>query len=75
MVVLDKLKNSFKEDLEVLNSEKDLSVIRINKKKLIKKLAWQIKEEFDILYSLAVVDYYQISSLTISFQIIRMQIY
>ncbi len=57
MVVLDKLKNSFKEDLEVLNSEKDLSVIRINKKKLIKKLAWQIKEEFDILYSLAVVDY------------------
>ncbi|MCL4376359.1 NADH-quinone oxidoreductase subunit C [Candidatus Parvarchaeota archaeon] len=57
MVTLDKLKSGFKGDLEVLNSEQGLSVIRIKNKKLIKKLAWQIKEEFDILYSLAVVDY------------------
>ncbi len=57
MVTLDKLKSSFKGDLEVLNSEQGPLVIRIKNKKLIKKLAWQIKEEFDILYSLAVVDY------------------
>ena len=57
MVTLDKLKSGFKGDLEVLNSEQGLSVIRIKNKKLIKKLAWQIKEDFDILYSLAVVDY------------------
>ena len=57
MVTLDKLKSGFKGDLEVLNSEQGLSVIRIKNKKLIKKLAWQRKEEFDILYSLAVVDY------------------
>ncbi len=57
MVTLDKLKSSFKGDLEVLNSEQGPLVIRIKNKKLIKKLAWQIKEEFDILYSLTVVDY------------------
>ena len=57
MVILDKLKSTIKGDLEVINSEPDLLVIKIKNKKLIKKLAWQIKEEFDILYSLAVVDY------------------
>jgi NADH-quinone oxidoreductase subunit C len=57
MVILDKLKSTIKGDLEVIDSEPDLLVIKIKNKKLIKKLAWQIKEEFDILYSLAVVDY------------------
>ncbi len=57
MVILDKLKSTVKGDLEVIDSEPDLLVIKIKNKKLIKKLAWQIKEEFDILYSLAVVDY------------------
>ncbi|MCL4362746.1 hypothetical protein M1585_04670, partial [Candidatus Parvarchaeota archaeon] len=57
MATLDKLKNSFKADIEVITDEPSLLVISIKNKKLLKKLAWKIKEEFDILYSLAVVDY------------------
>lgn len=57
MATLDKLKNGFKGDLEVMTNEPSFSVISIKNKKLIKKLAWQIKEEFDILYALTVVDY------------------
>ena len=57
MAILDKLKNGFKGDLEVMTNEPSFSVISIKNKKLIKKLAWQIKEEFDILYALTVVDY------------------
>ncbi|MGC8533549.1 MAG: NADH-quinone oxidoreductase subunit C [Candidatus Parvarchaeum sp.] len=57
MATLDKIKSAFKGDLEVLSNEPGLSVISIKNKKLLKKLAWQIKEDFDILYSLAVVDY------------------
>ncbi len=57
MVTLDKLKSGFKGELEVLTEEPKLSIIRIKNKKLIKKVAWQIKEEFDILYALSVVDY------------------
>lgn len=57
MATLDKLKNGFKVDLEVMTNEPSFSVISIKNKKLIKKLAWQIKEEFDILYALTVVDY------------------
>ncbi|MCL4396733.1 NADH-quinone oxidoreductase subunit C [Candidatus Parvarchaeota archaeon] len=40
-----------------MTNEPSFSVISIKNKKLIKKLAWQIKEEFDILYALTVVDY------------------
>ncbi len=57
MVTVDKLKKAVKGDIEVLAEEQGLSIIRIKNKKLLKKLAWQLKEEFDILYSLAVVDY------------------
>ena len=57
MATLDKLKNSFKADIEVITDEHSLLVISIKNKKLLKKLAWKIKEEFDILYSLVVVDY------------------
>jgi NADH-quinone oxidoreductase subunit C len=57
MVTVDKLKKAVKGDIEVLTEEQGLSIIRINNKKLLKKLAWQLKGEFDILYSLTVVDY------------------
>lgn len=57
MVTVDKLKKAVKGDIEVLTEEHGLSIIRINNKKLLKKLAWQLKGEFDILYSLTVVDY------------------
>ena len=57
MVTVDKLKKAVKGDIEVLAEEQGLSIIRIKNKKLLKKLAWQLKGEFDILYSLTVVDY------------------
>ncbi|MEM0143045.1 MAG: NADH-quinone oxidoreductase subunit C [Candidatus Parvarchaeum sp.] len=57
MVTLDKIKKGFKGELEILTDEPGFSVIRIKDKKSLKKLAWQLKGEFDILYSLSVVDY------------------
>ncbi len=57
MVEVDKLKKAVKTELEVLADEKGLSIVRIKNKKLLTKLAWQLKEAFDLLYCISVVDY------------------
>lgn len=57
MVEVDKLKKAVKGELEVLADEKGLSIVRIKNKKLLTKLAWQLKEAFDLLYCISVVDY------------------
>lgn len=55
--VLDRLKKELKGNLEVLGSDAHSVVSELKDKKLIKKAAWQIKEGFDVLYALVVVDY------------------
>jgi NADH-quinone oxidoreductase subunit C len=53
----EKLKNEFKKDIEPIAGQDNLMIIKLNKKSLIKKLSWEIKRYFDLLYCLTVVDY------------------
>jgi NADH-quinone oxidoreductase subunit C len=53
----EKLKNEFKKDIEPMTGQDNLTIIKLNKKSLIKKLSWEIKHYFDLLYCLTVVDY------------------
>ncbi len=56
--LIKKLNNKFKKNLQVIDSkDSNIKVVKLLNKKLIKKLIWEIKGSFDILYSLIIVDY------------------
>ncbi len=53
----EKIMKKFNGKLDNVPGQDNLTILKLKDKKLIKKLSWLIKEYFDILYSLAVVDY------------------
>lgn len=55
--IFDKIKKELKDNVDISEFDKDIPLISLKNKKLIEKVAWLIKEKFDILYSIVVVDY------------------
>ena len=63
----ENLKKKFSADIEILSEAPVFTVLKLNNKKLIKKTVWELRPYFDILYSLAVVDYSPIFELNYVF--------
>ncbi len=61
------LKKKFSTSIEILSEAPLFTVLKLNNKKLIKKAVWELRPYFDILYSLAVVDYSPIFELNYVF--------
>ncbi len=53
----EKLIKEFNGKLDAIKGQNNLNIVALKNKKLIKKLSWEIKNYFDILYTLTVVDY------------------
>lgn len=53
----EKLIRDFNGKLDTIKGQDNLNIVSLKNKKLIKKLSWEIKNYFDMLYALTVVDY------------------